>query len=351
MKKKQTFSLGRIVRVRMARLLTFFKTPLSLQPQQRRKKWLLVIRGLFSAGLLWVLISRLDWKHLFLLFFQIHWPWLFAALGGTVLSLTFSVLRWKIILKDLNLKIEEKTVWQLVLSGFFFNQFLPSTVGGDSYRFLRLLRYFPRRQKEILTSLLLDRGYGFLALLGVHAIIVPFVFSIIVRYPILSTIEAGIGIGVFVVGSGVVLSKRIHLQSFGERKIPAIMKPWLESFLDFLETLLRRSRRTVMLSLAYSAAFVVVNGLTLGTYLRLVGLNPPWIMGIYASSLAAIAGAVPISVNGLGLMEGVMVLSLEPLGWPREGVLLAAFWLRTINLLEAALGGVLYFLEVWKQKQ
>ncbi len=318
------------------------------KPKERR--WWFWFRVLFSGGLLWVLMSRLDWQQLVVLVSRSQWPLLGVAIGGTALSLTFSVLRWALILDDLGLHVAHHQVWRLVLSGFFFNQFLPSTVGGDGYRFLWLARRFPNRQGDILSSLLLDRGYGFIALLGVHGTLLPFLWPFIWRQPMLSLLEGSIVVGALLLSGLLLIARKRPWQQWlrASAKMPKRLKPWISALGHLMEALLGRNRRTVWLSLGYSAAFVVCNGLTLGIYLRLVGLAPSWMMGLYASSLAAIVGMVPLSLNGLGLMEGAMILALEPLGWPREAILLAAFWLRAINLLEAALGGVLYLLEGWK---
>jgi len=313
--------------------------------QMGKKKWF-IVRLIFSGGLLWLLISRLDWHRLFHLTLQAQWYLLLFAIGGTALSLTLSVFRWRVILNDLGFKITNNRVWYLTLSGFFFNQFLPSTVGGDGYRFLWLSRRFPHRQGDIFTSLLLDRGYGFISLVGVHLILLPFLFPFIVRQPLLLLLESLIVIGSLLLGGGLIFVKKSLWNNKAGKieKLPKRLTNWLHTFLRLLEAMLGRSHRTVALALIYSILFIISNGITWGIYLRLVGIHTSWLMGLYVSSLAAIVGVIPISVNGLGLMEGVMVLVLEPLGWSREGILLASFWLRGINLIEAALGGILYIL-------
>jgi len=100
-------------------------------------------------------------------------------------------------------------------------------------------------------------------------------------------------------------------------------------------------------STIYSGGFVVLNGLALWFYLRALDVSLPFLPVLYASTLAAVLGALPLSLNGLGLMELALVLALSPWGVLREEVLLAAFLLRGVNMVMAVPGGVLYLLDSW----
>ena len=55
-----------------------------------------------------------------------------AALGLNVVGWTISMTRWRILLKARGMEVSLPRMLQAYLSAIFFNNLLPSTVGGDS---------------------------------------------------------------------------------------------------------------------------------------------------------------------------------------------------------------------------
>ena len=62
-------------------------------------------------------------------------PW--TAAMAIALTMGISAIhaeRWRIVLGRLGCVERFRNAWRLVLIGYFFNQTLPSTVGGDAFR-------------------------------------------------------------------------------------------------------------------------------------------------------------------------------------------------------------------------
>lgn len=255
-----------------------------------------------------------------------------------------SGLRWQEVLRGMDLHLGLRKLLILNLEGFFWNNFLPSTIGGDGYRFLKLSRLYPAHRAGVLASVFLDRLYGYLTLLGIHLLLLPFLTPFLQGQRVLMGIEGGMVAGVVVF---VFFWRARH--TWIER-----LGAWIEGVAwirdkvsRVLEMMAGCSRVTMARSTIYSGGFVVLNGLALWFYLRALDVSLPFLPVLYASTLAAVLGALPLSLNGLGLMELALVLALSPWGVLREEVLLAAFLLRGVNMVMAVPGGVLYLLDSW----
>ena len=79
-----------------------------------------------------------------------------------------SASRWRILLVASGLRVSMWRLFSFNLVGMFFNNFLPTAIGGDVVRSFDLYR-FTRRGKEAVASVFMDRFTGFSGLLGVAA--------------------------------------------------------------------------------------------------------------------------------------------------------------------------------------
>ncbi|RME57919.1 UPF0104 family protein [Candidatus Parcubacteria bacterium] len=301
-------------------------------------------KATLSGGLLVWLLGRLDWRIFFDLITHGRWVFLFPAVACLFGGILLSVYRWKLILSDLGVTVSDFLLWRLILTGFFFNQFLPSTIGGDGYRFLRLHKRYPDQRAPVIASIVLDRTSGYIALLGVHFALLPLAIKNVVQHEWLGLIEIILGIGVICLFVLWVMRHR-WIPLFSRLNLPSFAL--YEKVLQFLELVTSRRRRAIALALVFSAIFVILNGVALGFYLRVLGFFPSWLPVLLASTLSSVVGVLPISINGLGLVEVVAVIALEPIGLPQEGILLAIFLLRVANLAVGLIGGLLYGLEPW----
>lgn len=62
--------------------------------------------------------------------------WLAVAVLLIVLSMLISVIKWSLVLKAEEIEVSWRDLWRAYWVGLFFNNFLPSSIGGDSVRAL-----------------------------------------------------------------------------------------------------------------------------------------------------------------------------------------------------------------------
>jgi hypothetical protein len=313
------------------------------------KRWqfmALAMRLLVSVGLLAALVMRLDLGHLLALAVGLDWAWLIPPFLFFWLGMALTSFRWQAVLSDFQIRERVGLLFWLTLLGFFWNNFLPSTVGGDGYRFLRLRARHPGRDAAAFSSVFLDRIYGFLALLVFHFAFLPFYWQAVSRDPWLKWIEAAVLLATLAAASIWMMRRRFDALSVkGEGGLARLVREALGKARKILALIEQQRPVTFWRAGWYSLVFALLNGLAFWCYFLALGEHPDLALTVYASTLAAVVGALPVTVNGLGLMEAMYVLLLVPIGLGRESILLAAFLGRGLNLAIAIGSGIGYALE------
>ena len=132
-------------------------------------RWL---RPLFGLGLLAFLLWRVDWQELTRIVSQASVGYVGVALLIELFNVMPRGLRWRALLVTQGTREPFLRLLAIYLVGSFFNNFLPSNVGGDSVRMLRLGQ-LTGRGADAASSVLVERLCGLLAvlLMGVAAVL------------------------------------------------------------------------------------------------------------------------------------------------------------------------------------
>src|SRR5438132_4294274 len=140
----------------------------SSSPSVRRSVLLVVKLGV-SVALLAVLFSRIDMGTLWESARRASVPWLVAALAVYVVNVVASTWRWHVLLSAQEIHVRRRSLMGSFLVALFFNNFLPSNIGGDVIRIGDTAR--PAGSKTVATLVVLaDRMLGLMALVLVAAV-------------------------------------------------------------------------------------------------------------------------------------------------------------------------------------
>lgn len=148
-----------------------------------RKKLFTILKILISLGLLYFVLSKIDWPLLWQEWKSAnHWLLLLAFISF-ILSQVFSVFRVDLFFKKAGVHLSFITNAQLYLLGMFYNFFIPGGVGGDAYKVYALHKEFKQPIKTLSSAVFFDRLIGLCAIcilicLGVFIIPVPMDFWI-----------------------------------------------------------------------------------------------------------------------------------------------------------------------------
>ena len=121
-------------------------------------------RALLSLALIAILLNRLDWRAVAKLIGAVYPVPLFA---GALLGVTSQFLmseRTRLMLRHWGAEISFRNACSATWVGQFCNNFLPGGMGGDMVKFYRISRILPQGKAATLVALISDRLLALLAL-------------------------------------------------------------------------------------------------------------------------------------------------------------------------------------------
>jgi uncharacterized membrane protein YbhN (UPF0104 family) len=127
---------------------------------------------------LWFLLTRVDLSHVKQVVDYVSLPLLAAGAAALLATSSPSALRWHVVLGAETTSPGPWTLLKIVLVGLFFNQVLPSGVGGDAVRAWRCHRLGIGVAAAI-RSLVLDRVSGYLVLVVLFAAGLPVLLRVL----------------------------------------------------------------------------------------------------------------------------------------------------------------------------
>ncbi len=262
------------------------------------------------------------------------WTWVIAGVVVTLVAVVLATLRWQRVLRALDLPSDLRTLLNHVLAGQFVSNFLPSTVGGDVLRVARLSAG-NGHSRESFASVVLERLTGF--------VVLPFITLVaLVGNPTLlhlgtaSRLALGLSLGTLAVLAVILLvagNSRLGARLAGRAN-------WL-SFLGAVHLGIAHMRRhpgEAASVLAAALAYQLTIVLAAWAAGHALGLNMGWSAAMAFVPIVAIAQVLPVSVNGLGLREGALVLLLAPLGVATGQAVALGLLLYGMNLVVSLLG-------------
>jgi hypothetical protein len=261
------------------------------------------------------------------------------AIAATLVVLSAANLvaacRWQLILSAEATSPGQLTLLKVALVGLFFNQVLPSAVGGDAVRVWRCSRLGVGLGPAV-RSILLDRACGYLVLVALYIAGLPTLLQILPDAG-----ERGGVLAVLAVG----LLGLLALVSL-DRLPRAILR--LRLIAPFAE-LSRASRRLFMdpgrcgavlglsiITIALTILAFKFVGDAVGSRLSLGS----WIVIVPPVTLIQL---LPVSLAGWGVREVVLVVALGLFGIPAEAALAASLLLGFCLILVGLPGGVIWF--------
>jgi uncharacterized membrane protein YbhN (UPF0104 family) len=143
-----------------------------------RQLFFLTLKIAVSGGLLYLALSGVNFPAIQSRLGQIDFLWIATALAATLLQVGVAGLRWREIANACNAHLTVGTALRFNLIGAFFNQTLPSTIGGDGFRLWLLQRHGATWQASTY-SVLVDRAVGLIVLAVIVVVSLPWSLNLI----------------------------------------------------------------------------------------------------------------------------------------------------------------------------
>ncbi|YBW38874.1 hypothetical protein ACMYR2_1381 [Nitrobacter sp. TKz-YC01] len=133
------------------------------QTSAMRRILLSTAKILISAALLYLALRKVDISDLFSRLGFTSAVWIALAIAATLSQVFASALRWREISADCGASLSVAQAVRYCMIGSFFNQTLPSSIGGDAMR-LWLVGRGPAGWRAAAYSIFVDRAIGLIAL-------------------------------------------------------------------------------------------------------------------------------------------------------------------------------------------
>ena len=280
-----------------------------------------------------------------------NWPLLAAAVFLTLASALLSFIRWQILVKTIGLPFSLRDALRLGSLGYLLNFASLGSVGGDLFKAFFLAKEQPRKKTEAVATVVVDRMVGLYGLLLVASLAL---WVTGLRDKVAGTNIIYLCDGTYVltaIGAMVICLLLVPGFTGGKasalvRKIPVAGK----HFVRLLQTVrLYRSKLPVVL-FALVLSLGVHGMLTLAVYCIATGFPmvvPTLAQHYFVVPLAMIAGALPLTPNGLGTFEATLEALFQHVPQIKEitqgtGTLVALGY-RVTTLAVAGIGAAYYF--------
>jgi hypothetical protein len=320
------------------------ETHLEATPSRARQLLIALGKAVVSIGLLALLFSRTDLPSLWHDVQKASAPWLVAGLALYLLVMLISTWRWALLLSAQRLQLPQRTLFASYLVATFFNNFLPSNIGGDVIRIRDTAG--PARSKTLATTvILMDRGLGLIGLVLVAAVGAT------------AAVKVGAGMAVPVwpvwLWAGFVLAAVVSAPALmAPAGVGRLLQPltvfhpeWVGNRITCVTDALSRFRQHPRVLLGCFVGAVLVQAVLVVFYAAVArSLNVPiaaWNLAVIVP-LSFVVQMLPVSVNGFGVREATFSFCFARLGLPIESALAVSLVGTALVMLFSLSGAAVY---------
>lgn len=299
------------------------------------KSFQFTIRAFVSFMTLLLLVVYAEPGRLKAAFFGIDWVSWFLSLVLAMLAFAISCLKWRMLLLSDGRGCAFSTLSGFYLIGYFFNNFLPTSVGGDAARMFLAGKECGNYRVGV-NSVLADRFSGLLALVLV-GLCGLFLAPLIIGQTF-TALFAGCGtfLWLLLLVPLVYEPARLALAGLnGRGRVLSCLFGVVHGTLHYF------TRRGLFVQLAWTSLLYQL--LTVATYLaaaKALHMDVTLAQMLAVVPVVALLTLIPISLNGLGVREGGFAYFLARDGVPEADAIALSLLVYAISLAFSIAGAV-----------
>lgn len=261
------------------------------------------------------------------------------ATAACMVSLWIESLRWNVLLRAQDKKISGGYLFVSMMIGYFYNNLLPSNIGGDFYRI-----YDVSKNKKIplnisISAVFLERFFGLISI-ALYFLITSFsIYRILKNYVII--------ISIFLVIAFILFFMIIKPEFF---KIDRLFKKFKKlekiekGFASFRNVMNTYSGKVPYLILGIFLN-LVADVFIMATYYFIslsLGLNLNFMTFAFIVPVIFVLTGIPVSIGGLGVRENTIIFMLSGFGVSNSIAVLFSFLILFVFIFNAVAGGIIY---------
>ncbi len=309
------------------------------RPAPLRRRLLLLLKAAVTVVICALILKYVDWAEFWVTLRNSN-LWLIGLVvamrfGGVVIS----SVKWWLLLAVHGLKYHLGQLARWYFTATFLSDFLPTNIGGDAYRIYKT--FSNRRSKSCaILAVLIERitGLAALVLLGYAAAIVTYLRR---GDPLAAALVVVFSVGIV----GGVLGLWVLLR-FGIARRLAATRYWPRSLTSALALIgeFRQHPRESLWVAAISFLFHANKICVVWLLLRALGASVDVFELVVAVAAADVMGLLPISLGGLGVVDGSFIYVMGHFGVSHATGLATMLLMRTLRLPLSLTGAYFYFI-------
>jgi len=302
--------------------------------KKHKKKLITAIKLLITLLPIYLILKTIDLNITFGLITNIGLPYLLSAMAVLLIQILVVTLRWEIVLDSLGIEISFKDVISILWIGLFFNQILPTSVGGDAMRGHYLYQRGYSFAKAF-QGVIFDRIIGLIALVVLVIITLPLGLQLVdsdnARWGLISIIIS------FVFALTLVLNINIISSRFQKWNLINKFSSIMIVIRNSIFSLNPGFKLWLISILVHFLSILTVTILVIGMQLELkiIGL-------LVIVPVVTLLMVLPISIAGWGIREGAMIIGLGFIGVGPENAFALSLLFGFLTLSIAIPGGAIW---------
>lgn len=316
----------------------------------QNKKFQKIARIGVAVLLLWILFLKISVREVLHLLFSLHPLYFSLAIGLNIVIVILCTYRWQLLLIAREMKIPFTTALSYYFIGIFFNNFLPTTVGGDIIRATYTARALEKKKADALASVLVERVVAVGAMVAVAIVGMIIIYSKIKNPLFLSIII--LVTALFIILYFIILDRRV----FEKVKHPVNRIKFfnlgskLVSLYESM-TLFKTYKRATLYLFLLSLLVQICFPLVCFALAHSLGFHVPIVYFFVYIPIISIVSMAPISINAVGLREASFVLLFTSIGVLKEQALGLSLLFYITTILVSLMGGILFLVGHHKKEE
>ena len=310
----------------------------------RKRPLLLVVRLLATLLLVGIVLRAVPLGETWAALRGLIPAWVAWALVVELAVRVISILRWHLLLPPAGVRLPFTETLRLGFIALFYNNFMPSTVGGDVAKSYLAVRGGQGTTATVVASVVVDRavvGWGSLVVFGL--IIGAFVDFPPFRYTMLILL----GGGALAAVTTVLLARR-QVSAAGAQPsgtVARLARKVVDKLSEVSSALLqyRHHRGSLAASWLVSCVGIMGTGLAVQYWCAALGHPLPILRMVAVAVILKITGIVPVSIGNIGWTEGATLLLLQWAGIPQSAALAVGVLQRVTGIALSLIGAGLQF--------
>jgi hypothetical protein len=307
-----------------------------------RNVFLFALKAAASCALLYFAFSHVNFDLIGRQLDHLKYIWLVAAVLVLLGQIVLGALRWQIIVQNCEDPAAQPfaitSALQYTFIAAFFNQTLPSTVGGDAVRIWLLGRH-QGGWRNATYSVLIDRVVGVMILAALVILCLPWSFALINNFTGRITLLI---VGFGSVGAG------LMFVALGFLRWRWLERWWLTRQLVAAAAMTRRvfgSTSRGSLIVVYSLLNHIMTVTAAWCLAKSVAMPLDWSQALLLVLPVVLIASIPISIAGWGTRETAMVLAFGYAGLPESDGLILSVLLGIATFATGLIGGGVWLLD------